>query len=71
MTEVCHLVGFSSVGTFSARFSELVGVSPSEYQRRYDAPRIPGCWVFMLGVQREPAILKESTYGHSTPSLGS
>jgi AraC-like DNA-binding protein len=29
VTEVCMLVGFSSLGSFSTRFSELVGMSPS------------------------------------------
>lgn len=33
VTEVCFEVGFSSLGTFSTRFSELVGVPPSVYQR--------------------------------------
>ena len=28
------LVGFSSLGAFSARFRELTGESPSEYQKR-------------------------------------
>jgi AraC-like DNA-binding protein len=33
VTEVCFEVGCSSLGTFSTRFSELVGVSPSVYRR--------------------------------------
>ena len=32
ITEICFAVGFSSLGTFSTRFSELVGVSPSAYR---------------------------------------
>lgn len=32
ITEICFDVGFSSLGTFSTRFSELVGVSPSAYR---------------------------------------
>ncbi len=32
VTEVCFAVGCSSLGTFSTRFSELVGVSPSSYR---------------------------------------
>ncbi len=51
ITEVCHLVGFASLGTFSARFSELVGRSPSAYQRqaaRLGGPApIPGCFALM------------------------
>jgi transcriptional regulator GlxA family with amidase domain len=37
VTEVCFAVGCSSLGTFSTRFSELVGVPPSIYRR--DAAR--------------------------------
>ena len=33
VTEVCFEVGCASLGTFSSRFSELVGVSPSRYRR--------------------------------------
>jgi AraC-like DNA-binding protein len=34
VTEVCFAVGCQSLGTFSTRFSELVGVSPSTYRAR-------------------------------------
>jgi AraC-like DNA-binding protein len=51
VTEVCMLVGFSSLGTFSARFKVEVGISPSEYRdrevRRGGPPPIPGCFVLM------------------------
>ena len=53
VTEVCFAVGYASLGSFSARFKELVGENPSEFQRRYavaGAPRIPGCFVFMWGL---------------------
>jgi AraC-like DNA-binding protein len=33
VTEVCFAVGCSSLGTFSTRFSQLVGVPPSVYRR--------------------------------------
>jgi AraC-like DNA-binding protein len=33
VTEVCFEVGCSSLGTFSTRFTELVGMSPSSYRR--------------------------------------
>ncbi len=32
VTEVCFAVGCSSLGTFSTRFTELVGVPPSTYR---------------------------------------
>ena len=34
VTDVCFEVGCSSLGTFSTRFTELVGVSPSAYRDR-------------------------------------
>ena len=34
VTEVCFAVGCSSLGTFSSRFTELVGVPPSIYRRK-------------------------------------
>lgn len=34
VTEICFAVGCSSPGTFSTRFTELVGMSPSAYRRR-------------------------------------
>ncbi|MEU9831888.1 helix-turn-helix transcriptional regulator [Streptosporangium sp. NPDC048047] len=33
VTEVCFAVGCSSLGTFSTRFTELVGISPGAYRR--------------------------------------
>jgi AraC-like DNA-binding protein len=53
VTEVCMLVGYSSLGSFSTKFRQLVGVSPSVYQGSFaatGAPHIPGCYVFMLGL---------------------
>lgn len=53
VTEVCHAVGYSSLGSFSSRFRDIVGETPSAFQSRYavhGAPRIPGCWVFMAGL---------------------
>jgi AraC-like DNA-binding protein len=45
VTEVCFAVGCSSLGTFSTRFTELVGVSPSTYRRQAPEVRtdIPAC----------------------------
>jgi AraC-like DNA-binding protein len=34
VTEACFAVGCSSLGTFSTRFTELVGMPPSTYKRR-------------------------------------
>jgi len=50
VTEVCYLVGFESLGSFSSRFKQLVGQSPSEYREAITAgapPHIPGCFLLM------------------------
>lgn len=56
VTEICHLIGFASLGSFSARFTELVGMPPSEYRRRHagTVPPIPGCFVMAWGRPRGP-----------------
>jgi AraC-like DNA-binding protein len=45
VTEVCFAVGCSSLGTFSTRFTELVGVPPSTYRRDPARPTagMPSC----------------------------
>lgn len=45
VTEVCFAVGCSSLGTFSARFTELVGIPPSAYREQTAevAAGIPAC----------------------------
>jgi len=45
VTDVCFAVGFSSLGTFSTRFAEIVGTSPSAYRRETetDAAELPSC----------------------------
>jgi AraC-like DNA-binding protein len=44
VTQVCFEVGCSSLGTFSTRFTELVGMPPSAYQRADETiAGIPSC----------------------------
>ena len=45
VTDVCFEVGCSSLGTFSTRFTELVGVPPSVYRRQaaHATAGIPAC----------------------------
>ena len=46
VTDVCMAVGCTSLGSFSTRFLELVGETPSAYRARNHAAlaTVPGCW---------------------------
>lgn len=50
VTEVCHRVGCTSLGSFSARFTELVGESPSAYRARSHeaSTAVPPCMAMRL-----------------------
>jgi transcriptional regulator GlxA family with amidase domain len=50
VTEACFAVGCTSLGSFSTRFTELVGESPSAYRARSHAAAavIPSCVIMML-----------------------
>ncbi|MFB9645200.1 helix-turn-helix transcriptional regulator [Microbacterium terregens] len=45
VTDACMAVGCTSLGSFSSRFAEIVGMTPSEYRKReHDAVRaMPSC----------------------------
>ncbi|GAB3869608.1 helix-turn-helix transcriptional regulator [Kibdelosporangium lantanae] len=50
VTEVCFAVGCTSLGSFSSRFTELVGESPSAYRARDhdDLQVVPPCQTMIL-----------------------
>lgn len=44
VTDACMAVGCTSLGSFSARFTELVGETPSAYRaRQHDPTGLPAC----------------------------
>lgn len=50
VTEICMLVGFTSLGSFSSSFKKHTGLSPSEYRTRHvstGAALIPGCYALL------------------------
>ena len=44
VTDICFDVGFTSLGTFSRTFRDIVGESPSEYRRRAPVMPAPTCF---------------------------
>ena len=44
VTDICMDVGFSSLGTFSRVFREIVGEPPSAYRRRGPLEPVPTCF---------------------------
>jgi AraC-like DNA-binding protein len=50
VTDACFAVGCTSLGSFSSRFSELVGESPSAYRARSHSPVefIPPCIIMVM-----------------------
>jgi len=59
VTDVCLQVGCTSLGSFSARFTETVGETPSAYRARcHDATAtVPGC---VAKVWTRPSRIKEA-----------
>jgi transcriptional regulator GlxA family with amidase domain len=45
VTDVCFDIGFTSLGTFSRMFREIVGQSPVEYRRKARPTDVPTCFV--------------------------
>jgi AraC-like DNA-binding protein len=44
VTDICMAVGFSSLGTFSRTFRDIVGVTPRAYQALGPLPSAPSCF---------------------------
>jgi AraC-like DNA-binding protein len=63
VTEVCLAVGCTSLGSFSARFTELVGETPTSYRAAdHDAlASVPGCIAMDLTrPSRKPSRIEEA-----------
>jgi len=70
VTDVCFAVGCTSLGSFSARFTELVGETPSAYRaRNHDDLRVvPPCQTMVLTRPRkgrDRRLVEESSFGEA------
>ncbi|MBC6469194.1 helix-turn-helix transcriptional regulator [Actinomadura alba] len=48
VTEICMLVGFTSLGTFCTRFKQQTGMTPGRFResaRQSGSAHVPGCFV--------------------------
>jgi len=62
ITDICLDVGFTSLGTFSRMFREVVGVTPSEYRDRAEVKAVPTCFTM--------AYMRPSSFGEARSSNG-
>jgi transcriptional regulator GlxA family with amidase domain len=60
VTDICMDVGFSSLGTFSRVFRDIVGEPPSAHRRRGPLPAVPSCFAM--------AWLRPSSFGEAPRS---
>jgi AraC-like DNA-binding protein len=60
VTDICFDVAFSSLGTFSRTFRDIVGESATAFRQRGRAPAVPTC--FMMSWARP------SSFGEARPS---
>jgi AraC-like DNA-binding protein len=60
VTDICFEVGFSSLGTFSRTFAEIVGESPSAYRKRGPLPPVPTCFAMRW--------TRPSSFGEARPA---
>jgi AraC-like DNA-binding protein len=76
VTEVCVAVGWKSLGSFSARFAEIVGETPSAYRARsHDTLQaVPPCQAMVLTrPRRAPSHgrAQESSFGEASAGVPS
>lgn len=67
VTEICMMVGFTSLGTFTTRFSQQVGLTPTQFRRRSAADgtaHVPGCFVLYWagGFRGQPTAAESATF---------
>ena len=62
VTDICLDVGFTSLGTFSRTFREIVGVNPTDYRQKTGAIRAPTCFTMAwMRPSQDSAVLEKLT----------
>ena len=72
VTDICLDVGFSSLGTFSRTFREIVGESPTQYRAGHGPIVAPNCVQLAAMRPRVAATLapKSSSFGEAVAAAG-
>ena len=67
VTDICLDVGFSSLGTFSRTFREIIGESPSDYRAAHGPMDAPNCYqlLAMRPLVASPMASKSSSFGEA------
>ncbi len=70
VTDICFEVGFTSLGTFSRTFHEIVGESPSDYRHGHGPIVAPHCVQLAALRPREAAAeaMRLSSFGEAIPA---
>ena len=75
VTDVCFAVGCTSLGSFSARFTELVGETPSTYRARNrdDLRSVPACETMLVTrpAARQPGASRSEQFGEASAAARS
>jgi|SRR5579864_952592 len=64
VTDICFEVGFTSLGTFSRTFREIVGETPSQYRLGHGPVVAPNCFV-MAAMRPMFSAAEASTFGEA------
>jgi len=82
VTDICLTVGFTSLGTFSRTFCEIVGETPSDYRERHGPMGAPNCFQMATSRPVTPAartgaasvpqrpVVESSSFGEAAAALG-
>jgi AraC-like DNA-binding protein len=69
VTDACFAVGCTSLGSFSARFTQIVGETPSAYRARdhSDLEVVPGCQIMVVTRPRKTGAARENSAAATAP----